>query len=219
MLLSKTAHLPLSTGIGDGYRSIAAGRHPQSGRACRGAGGRSRALTAALGRVLLHIILLFMLALLLHHRSAAYFAQQRALAAAARAHAAGARGGLAAVAGGVGPGLNEEHLLAPRMVEYGASLTAAAAETAAAEAAAAGAAGTEPDLSWLPPPWVGEPEPLDPVACVPQMLIIGGMKCGTSSLFHYLNGTVPRPPQAARKPGAAWQPPSFGNDQVGNCIE
>ncbi|WIA15486.1 hypothetical protein OEZ85_002125 [Tetradesmus obliquus] len=39
------------------------------------------------------------------------------------------------------------------------------------------------------------------------------MKCGTSALFHYLNGTVPRSPKAAKEPGASWTPPKFSNDQ------
>jgi hypothetical protein len=39
------------------------------------------------------------------------------------------------------------------------------------------------------------------------------MKCGTSALFHYLNGTVPRSPKAAKAPGASWTPPKFSNDQ------
>ncbi|KAF8057930.1 KCS5 [Scenedesmus sp. PABB004] len=77
-----------------------------------------------------------------------------------------------------------------------------------------GAGGGEPDPAWLPPPWVGSPPALDATACTPQLLVIGGMKCGTSALFHYLNGTVPRSPKAAKAPGASWSPPAFGDDQV-----
>uniref|UniRef100_A0A383WIM9 Sulfotransferase n=1 Tax=Tetradesmus obliquus TaxID=3088 RepID=A0A383WIM9_TETOB len=44
---------------------------------------------------------------------------------------------------------------------------------------------------WLPSPWVGQPTPLDPLACTPQLLIIGAMKGGTTALFHYLNGSQP----------------------------
>lgn len=44
---------------------------------------------------------------------------------------------------------------------------------------------------WLPQSWIGHPEPLDPLACIPQLLIIGVMKGGTTALFHYLNGSEP----------------------------
>jgi hypothetical protein len=44
---------------------------------------------------------------------------------------------------------------------------------------------------WLPAPWVGQPPALDPLACTPQLLIIGAMKGGTTALFHYLNGSQP----------------------------
>ncbi|KAF6264449.1 P-loop containing nucleoside triphosphate hydrolase protein, partial [Scenedesmus sp. NREL 46B-D3] len=44
---------------------------------------------------------------------------------------------------------------------------------------------------WLPNPWVGQAPALDPLACTPQLLIIGAMKGGTTALFHYLNGSQP----------------------------
>lgn len=36
---------------------------------------------------------------------------------------------------------------------------------------------------------VGRPDRLDPLACVPQLLVIGAMKGGTTALFSYLNGS------------------------------
>lgn len=44
---------------------------------------------------------------------------------------------------------------------------------------------------WLPPAWVGQPPLVNPLACSPQLLIIGAMKGGTTALFHYLNGSQP----------------------------
>ncbi|KAF8072632.1 hypothetical protein HT031_000292 [Scenedesmus sp. PABB004] len=52
---------------------------------------------------------------------------------------------------------------------------------------AAGGGGGE----WLPPALVGAAPSLDPLACVPQLLVIGVMKGGTTALFHYLNGSQP----------------------------
>jgi hypothetical protein len=60
--------------------------------------------------------------------------------------------------------------------------------TATAKSTAAAAGSSNP---WLPAPWVGQPPALDPLACTPQLLIIGAMKGGTTALFHYLNGSQP----------------------------
>ncbi|WIA14629.1 hypothetical protein OEZ85_003134 [Tetradesmus obliquus] len=46
-----------------------------------------------------------------------------------------------------------------------------------------------PDF-WLPPPWIGTPPPLNPLACTPQLLIIAAPKAGTTAVYDYLNGTI-----------------------------